>query len=791
MNTSNVDYIMIDYENKYDSNLESSPNTTNTTTPPVNSRSLSSNTSTFIVKGRKNALREAYNRSLSVKHSFYCVTGDELVKSYKPFVPLLQAQIDQLGGSSLIITNIEKETLQAIKDLAEAGAQIRHIETSSLRRCVIYDDKVAYFSIVEPVITHGATENVDQTEGDDFWVGSIDPSVVQSAKKHFLSDWRNAIPAEEKIREIEEGITIRYGSKILENKDEVLSRIKYNIEGSEELLVCTNLARMQLIYNNFLDSYKKILTKYKDGKHKGIRWVGTIEKDSIFLVRFFLELGVQIRHLKNLPPMNFAIGKEFQLHAAAPSLDEQYTDQIKGKRGEITTTLPDGYMLKSLLTSDEPTYVNRFSAIFEELWRNGIDAVDRIRDIEEGVDLADIKIIQNPKEGLSIAWSLIRSAQEEVLIMFSTANAFGRQIEVGGLQLLSEAALQRVVKIRLLIPNDEKSVHTIERVKSECPWLDIRILEENLRTKITIVIADKKECIIVELRDDSRDNSSGAAGLSTYSNSKSIVSSYAVIFESLWKQTKLYEQLKLHDKLQKDFINIAAHELRTPIHPLLLSSEALKGMMPNEQIVSIIYRNAKKLQVLANDILDASRIENQSLRLNKEKINLNDMILFALRDIKTQMMSGDLRLLYKHEDGKDRDIFVEADKEKINQVICNLLSNAVKFTKKGTVTISVAIQNWGETKQDAMDDKSSISRNIAKKEKDEVIVSIKDTGTGIEPHMIPKLFSKFATKSFDGTGLGLFISKSMIEAHGGKMWAKNNQDGKGATFAFSLPISSF
>jgi len=90
-----------------------------------------------------------------------------------------------------------------------------------------------------------------------------------------------------------------------------------------------------------------------------------------------------------------------------------------------------------------------------------------------------------------------------------------------------------------------------------------------------------------------------------------------------------------------------------------------------------------------------------------------------------------------------------------------------------------------------MDDKSSISRNIAKKEKDEVIVSIKDTGTGIEPHMIPKLFSKFATKSFDGTGLGLFISKNMIEAHGGKMWAKNNQDGKGATFAFSLPISSF
>lgn len=771
--------------------MNTSTNTTNTTTPPpVNYRSLSSNTTTFIVKGRKNALREAYNKSLSVKHSYYCVTGDELVKSYKPFVPLLQAQIDKLGGSSLIITNVEKETLQAVKDLTEAGAQIRHIEIAGLRRCVIYDDKVAYFSIVEPVITHVATENVDQTEGDDFWVGSIEPSVVTSTKKHFLSDWKNAIPAEERIREIEDGITTRFGSKILENKDEVLSRIKYNIEGSQELLVCTTLTRMQLIYNNFLDSYKKILTKYRDGKHKGIRWVGTIEKDSVPLVKFFLELGVQIRHTKNLPPMNFAIGKEFQLHSPTSSQDEQYTNQDGGRKGERAPL--DEYMLKSLLASGEPNYINRFSAIFEELWRNGIDAIDRIKDIEEGVDLADIKIIQNPKEGLSVAWSVIRAAQEEVLIMFSTANAFRRQIEMGGLQLLSEAALQHGVKIRVLIPKGEKFAYVMERVESECPWLDIRILEENLRTRLTIVIADKKECIIVELRDDSRDNSSGAAGLSTYSNSKSIVSSYALIFESLWKQTKLYEQLKVHDKLQKDFINIAAHELRTPIHPLLLSAEALRRMMPNDQIVSIIYRNAKKLQILANDLLDASRIENQSLRLNREKINLNDMILLALRDIKTQMMRGDLRLLYEHDDAKERDIFVDADKEKINQVICNLLSNAVKFTKSGTITISVAIQNIEETTMKSTTyNKNSISRDMTKDEKVQVIVSVKDTGTGIDPQIIPKLFSKFATKSFDGTGLGLFISKSLINAHGGKMWAKNNQDGKGATFAFSLPISSF
>jgi two-component system sensor histidine kinase VicK len=172
---------------------------------------------------------------------------------------------------------------------------------------------------------------------------------------------------------------------------------------------------------------------------------------------------------------------------------------------------------------------------------------------------------------------------------------------------------------------------------------------------------------------------------------------------------------------------------------------------------------------------------------------LNDVILLALRDIQTQAMSGDLRLVYEHNDEKDRDIFVEADGEKISRVICNLLSNAVKFTKKGTITISVAIQNKGDAMPSTTDDDkssiSSISRNAAIKENGEAIVSVKDTGTGIDPHMIPRLFSKFATKSFDGTGLGLFVSKSMIDAHGGKMWAKNNQDGKGATFAFSLPIS--
>jgi hypothetical protein len=135
---------------------------------------LAQYTSTFIIKGRKRALKEAYSRSLNAIHSYYCITGDELVKSYMPLIPLLKDQIFNRGGSSYIITNIEKETIPAVKDLTAAGAEIKHIDLLALRRSVIYDDKVAHFSIIEPVITHSATESVDQTEGEDLWVGSTE-----------------------------------------------------------------------------------------------------------------------------------------------------------------------------------------------------------------------------------------------------------------------------------------------------------------------------------------------------------------------------------------------------------------------------------------------------------------------------------------------------------------------------------------------------------------------------------------------------------------------------------------
>jgi len=219
------------------------------------------------------------------------------------------------------------------------------------------------------------------------------------------------------------------------------------------------------------------------------------------------------------------------------------------------------------------------------------------------------------------------------------------------------------------------------------------------------------------------------------------------------------EQLKIHDRMQKEFINIAAHELRTPTQAILGYAELLQ-MDPGEtdEIIRAIHRNSIRLQRITDDILDVTRIESAALRLDMEKFNLREVVEGALQDARNHLANGKVKFVYKPEN-----IFVEADRGRITQVLANLLDNAIKFTKEGTITISTEKKDCN------------------------ALIAVQDSGAGIDPDIMSRLFTKFATKSDKGTGLGLFISRSIIEAHEGRIWCSNNSDGKGATFAFSLP----
>jgi signal transduction histidine kinase len=217
------------------------------------------------------------------------------------------------------------------------------------------------------------------------------------------------------------------------------------------------------------------------------------------------------------------------------------------------------------------------------------------------------------------------------------------------------------------------------------------------------------------------------------------------------------EQLKLHDKMQNEFISIASHEMKTPTQAILGYSNLIqRHPEKREEMMRAISRNAARLQRLTNDILDVTRIESQSLRLNLERFNLSEAISDVVEDYRNESNSN-IELLYnQYGDSRNNALFIEGDRARITQVISNLLSNAIKFTNKGG---SIVV---------------SEEERISVDNSNQVIVSVKDSGQGIDPEIMPKLFSKFVAKSEKGTGLGLFISKSIVEAHGGVNLNVNN-----------------
>jgi signal transduction histidine kinase len=226
--------------------------------------------------------------------------------------------------------------------------------------------------------------------------------------------------------------------------------------------------------------------------------------------------------------------------------------------------------------------------------------------------------------------------------------------------------------------------------------------------------------------------------------------------------------------MQREFINVAAHELRTPIQPIIAITDIIysrsKEDKEKQELLEVIRRNAKRLKRLTDDILDVAKIESQSLQIKKELFNLEDVISSLVSQHTPNLKEMD-NLINLNFIIKEKNLFIKADKGRITQVVDNLLYNAIKFTEGKAAD-------------------SSITITAEKIDNDSIKVIIKDTGIGIDKEILSRLFTKFTSKSDKGTGLGLYISKKIIEAHGGKIWGKNNDDYNriGAEFGFIIPI---
>ena len=641
------------------------------------------------------------------------------------------------------VTEITSDNINYCKQMLTMVDELRHLDGIKGN---FYISETAYLA---PATVHEKGKPAAQI------IYSNVKELVEHQRYVFDSFWTRAMPGEQRIREIQEG-TVRYQTKIVENPDEVIRQISRYSAGSNELSTCLSSGGLHYSHKYFFEIKKKLLNRQKKGEHKGIRYITNIDSSNVEIAKLYLAAGIKIKHVKNLPPMSFGVSDK--------------------EMGVTIERMEGGQIINSLLVSNEPIYVKHFASIFEELWRNGIEAKSRIQDIENGVETEGIEIFQNPAESLRMAFDMIKSAKDEVLRIYPSINALRRQIRIGAIHLFKES-LERGVKVRILIPADEdKIAGLVNEITLMLPELEIRSLDKSLETSIGIIVVDRKKSLIIESRDDTKDNYYQAAGLAAYSNSRPIALSYASIFETLWKQAELNEQINLyneqlqvHNKMQQEFINIAAHELRTPIQPILSLSEVLLSKRGNieeyDDFLKGINRNAKRLHQLAENILDVTKIESQSLHLKKQRFSLNDIIQSVLTDYQRLVDSSKVRLAMTPND----DIaIVEGDKERLTQVIDNILSNAIKFTEEGKITVTLDL--------------------MKEKDKQNVFVSVKDTGSGIDSEILPRLFTRFVTKSDRGTGLGLYISKGIIEAHGGKIWAENNLKEMGVTVNFSLKI---
>ena len=478
--------------------------------------------------------------------------------------------------------------------------------------------------------------------------------------------------------------------------------------------------------------------------------------------------SVQSRFLTDITKDNIEYCKELMQISELRHLDGVKGNFAVSEKGYIASaTLQEASLLQQVIYSNVRAILDQQQYVFETLWNKALPAEQRLREIEEGIEAEVFETITNHEVVSQILVDLAKSVKKEALFFLPNDKAMVRIDKLGIVDYLIKASQKSDTTIvRLVCPLSNENAEVTSKIAKNAPR--IQILNGNNYT-YGIYIVDNQKALRVELKVPSADTFSEAIGFAVYSNRSNTVSFFKSVFELLWNERMLNEQLKLHDKMQKEFINIASHEMKTPTQAILGMSGLLQYYPEKkDELIEIIRRNAKRLQTLTNDILDVTRIESQTLQLEKERFNIYGLLSDVIKDYTERIKSDNknIELLYEQQN-INCPILVEGDKGRINQVLSNLLNNALKFTDEGQIVVDAHESN----------------------NKKDIIVSIIDTGSGINNDIFTKLFSKFATKSSQGTGLGLFISKSIIEAHGGKIWAKNNED-RGSTFMFTLPITN-
>ena len=526
---------------------------------------------------------------------------------------------------------------------------------------------------------------------------------------------------------------VLYGS---ENVMNILSRF---VSNSKTINSCGDSRSPSFVFE--IEEYRKLLTELKK-RNIMVRYITDINKDNLAYCKELLNFYTEIRHLEGMMA-NFSISESEYMASSALIQEEEVRQQSSGS-------------IQQVIYSNVKDIVEQQKYVFESFWNRSIPAELRINELEKGTVLGHTEVIQIPIKAKELFIKLVQSSKEQVLLLLPSVNAFLREERLGIFDYLKDGTKKSGINVKIITPTNDKISETIENIKSnninnfviqpfESPFAEINV------NTVTILVIDRKESLVIEKKDDSKNDFVEAIGLSTYSTSNPTVLSYVSVFESLINQIKLYEQLKIHGKMQEEFINIASHELRTPTQAILAYSDLLQNHPEKRnEMIDALKRNATRLQRLTEDILDVTKIESKTLNLHKGKFDLTVLLSNIIDDYKKDDNGeGKIRLLYTNINKEP--LFVEADYARIIQVFSNILNNAVKFTKEGKRSRDIYI----------ITEKKKIGNG-----NQDVTVSVRDTGSGIDNDIFSRLFTKFATKSTKGTGLGLFICTGILAAPG-------------------------
>ncbi|HKU48996.1 MAG TPA: ATP-binding protein [Nitrososphaera sp.] len=704
---------------------------------------------TEVWEGTDQVRRQALEILRSVKTGYdHCIdsSGPSIIFSDNE---IHDAYRDIMGRGARIrlITEVTHENLPLIKQLGAELLEIRHM--SGIRGNFGVVDRRYYGGIATTLEGRPPTQ----------YIHSNVQAFVEQQQYFFEMLWEKAIPVNDRVNELERGLEPEFTEVVAGAQDFIDRNLRAYAREEIEINICS-------------DSF---------GPSAIVSTRPVMEAADAFVTR-----GGKIRLVTEITAANIVYCKELMRTSEIRHLD--------GVRGNFGVSSKDhfGYILakeggpiSQVIHCTIKNFIAEQKFLFETLWKKAIPASQRIAELEKGVRPRTIELIHDTRASIGKALDIMNSSKQEYMVLFANAKAFVSAEKMGIAKTFGEM-IRRGVNVRILVPNEKKDESMLSllsfygrELAETAPGLELKLSDAGIGSKISFLVSDKREVITWELRDETVDDPYEVAGVAVYSNIEALALSYATIFDNLWKVTDLTETLLASNSMlqnsqraMKEFINIAAHELRTPIQPILGLSQILQdGQGPNDQrtteLLKAIERNARRLGQLAEEILDVARIEGGTMTLQRKKVDLWQLLLKAVHE-SSILAKTDVKVVCTRGFIQEEDLIVSVDPSRITQVVSNLLNNSLKFTHRGKIAVVL-----GTVHNDAGEF---------------ACIRISDTGTGIHREIMPRLFQKFVSRSEKGTGLGLFISKGIVEVHGGKIWAENNSDGMGATVSFTLPL---